>query len=376
MTSTILDSPEALYPFIGLKVTINHISPNLQSVSCQEYGSVFPSVFWNLPFSLWSHVLCDPMSCDSMFFTCDSGHPVYKVLIQYLVSLRVCSGPQQTRYFASYPCLAETSTQTCPRWLLVNQPKSSTSWGIVATLRNSCTPATDTAVVLLICVGTNLCWVGRSRAWGHHGLQRRPLADEYSRLVGGRQVDRLGQPGCSERGNWNGGVEARVKGHTSGRCTSEYSPSVLSARHGGGTLSHSVFGGVHQFIFRLFICEISSTPGMASVLSRPTIEGVCWIALAFVFVTRFTERGCVRNMVLFSWVSSGIFHLVRDPVSCDSMFFTCDGGHPVYKVLIRYLVSLHVCSGPQQTRYFASYPCLMETSTFPLSPFHSHTAAL
>ena len=55
-------------------------------------------------------------------------------------------------------------------------------------------------------------------------------------------------------------------------------------------------------------------------------------------------------------VSYGIFHSVRDPVSCDFVLFTCDGGHldPI---------SLRVCSGPQQTRYFASIPALAETST-------------
>ena len=62
-------------------------------------------------------------------------------------------------------------------------------------------------------------------------------------------------------------------------------------------------------------------------------------------------------------VSSGIFHSVRGPMFCDFVLLTCDGGHLVYKVLSRYLVSLRVCSGPQQTRYFASILALAETST-------------
>ena len=74
-------------------------------------------------------------------------------------------------------------------------------------------------------------------------------------------------------GKWNSLHGSR----TSDRCASEHSPSALSVRHGGGTLSHSTFWWCAPVHLSFVFPQDQSNPDMASVLTRPTIEGVRWI---------------------------------------------------------------------------------------------------
>ena len=72
-------------------------------------------------------------------------------------------GPNKHDNIAWIIALAEISTQTCPRWLLVTQPKSLTSWA------SSPPYGTHThqqwALRSSTCASRNLCQVGQSWAY-------------------------------------------------------------------------------------------------------------------------------------------------------------------------------------------------------------------